>query len=258
MLSNLSNYSKAELSLAKEQLSIATESVKCLHDLGYFDGDNDAAYQRISAQISYESTLLKTEMQMREKADEKPVSEPETKSNSDTNTKSDISSGYADIYVDGSYNENTNTYGYGVLIQNKTGEKKRVISGNGIARHGGRNVEGEVAGAKRALEFAMAHGYTDVTIYHDYEGIGKWADQLWKRNKPYTKDYADFVASCRNNMSIRFVHVDGHTGVEGNELVDTVAKEACGMATTKKAMDALDRVRSESSNIRCVDDEMVF
>ena len=115
-----------------------------------------------------------------------------------------------------------------------------------------------MAGAKRALEFAMAHGYTDVTIYHDYEGIGKWADQLWKRNKPYTKDYADFVASCRNNMSVRFVHVDGHTGVEGNELVDTVAKEACGMATTKKAMDVLDRVRSESSNVRCLDDEMVF
>lgn len=258
MLNNVSNLTDSGLSTLKKTVSVAVESVKRLYDLGYFDGDNYDAYQRISARISYESTLLKTETQRRDKivSESKPVSDMNT--NKDIDDKSDVSSGCVDIYVDGSYNENTNTYGYGVLVQDKAGEKKRVISGNGIARHGGRNVEGEVAGAKRALEFAMAHGYTDVTIYHDYEGIGKWADQLWKRNKPYTKDYADFVASCRNNMSIRFVHVDGHTGVEGNELVDTVAKEACGMATTKKAMDALDRVRSESSNVRCVDDEMVF
>ena len=135
-----------------------------------------------------------------------------------------------DIYVDGSFNAETGEYGYGVYIL----DTKRVLSGNGVARSGGRNIEGEVAGATRAINFALQQGYSEVTIFHDYEGIGRWGDKDWKRNKPYTETYSNLVEKARETLKITFVHVDGHTGVEGNEIVDVVSKKACGIELTPK------------------------
>lgn len=139
---------------------------------------------------------------------------------------------HADIFVDGSYNPDTNEYGYGVYIAD--GERQRILYGRGVCEANGRNVEGEVAGAKAALEsISLMHQYNSVTVYHDYQGIGSWADKKWNANKPYTNAYARFVDRCRSRgVDIEFKHVDGHTGVEGNEYVDKLAKIACGMKLT--------------------------
>ena len=136
------------------------------------------------------------------------------------------------VFVDGSYNPDTNEYGYGVYMDD--GEKQRILYGRGLCEDGGRNVEGEVAGAKVALErISIMPQYKSVTLYHDYQGIGAWADKEWKANKAYTNAYSRFVEKCRDKgLEIKFEHVDGHTGVEGNEYVDKLAKIACGMNLT--------------------------
>lgn len=147
-----------------------------------------------------------------------------------------------EVYVDGSYNAETGCYGYGCLID--YGNKRKVLYGNGICKANGRNVEGEVAGARAALsDISKGNNSKNVVMYYDYEGIGSWADGKWKANKDYTAGYADFVKKCRSEgMQIEFSHVKGHTGNQGNEYVDKIAKVACGVDLTRSEQEMLSQL----------------
>lgn len=139
-----------------------------------------------------------------------------------------------EMFVDGSYNQDTGDYGYGVYIL--MDGKAKVMYGKAPTEYGGRNVEGEVAAATVGLEVLrkMGVGRRPITVYHDYEGVGGWADGMWKCNKDYTLQYARGVRELRSlGMDIEFRHVTGHTGVEGNEFVDVLAKSACGVPMTR-------------------------
>ena len=147
-----------------------------------------------------------------------------------------------DVYVDGSFNSDTNDYGYGVYMTD--GKNQQIIVGRGQQKESGRNVEGEVAAASAALSALSTSRYDSVTVYHDYQGIGSWADRDWKANKGYTKAYADKVAAFRDaGMNVTFKHVDGHTGNEGNEYVDKLAKVACGVGITPSERDFISQLR---------------
>ena len=62
-------------------------------------------------------------------------------------------------------------------------------------------------------------------IFHDYEGISKWATKEWKCKNQYTKAYLEFIDSNPGIVS-EFIHVYGHTGNIYNELADKLAGEA--------------------------------
>ena len=150
---------------------------------------------------------------------------------------------HVDIYVDGSYNSKTEEYGYGVYIDD--GKQQQIYYGHGICVEGGRNVEGEVAAARIAIEYFKSNPhYKSLTIYYDYNGIGFWPDKKWRANKAYTIEYAQFVNQIRNNnnLQIDFQHVNGHTGVKGNEYVDKIAKVACGIKLTQKEKEFLSQL----------------
>jgi ribonuclease HI len=89
-----------------------------------------------------------------------------------------------------------------------------------------RNVAGEVMGSKLAIEYCLKNDINKVEIYHDYEGIGAWADRRWKANNQLTQGYRDFVAEARQTMEISFVKVKAHTGNKYNEIADKLAKKA--------------------------------
>ena len=149
---------------------------------------------------------------------------------------------HIDVFVDGSYNPATNEYGYGILMDD--GESKRIMYGKGLCCYEGRNIEGEVHASEVALRTIMNEGkYTSVKIYFDYMGIGAWANRDWATNKDYTRAYANFVNAVRENgIAVNFEHVKGHTGVNGNEFVDKLAKIGCGIALTsseKKFLEVL-------------------
>lgn len=132
-------------------------------------------------------------------------------------------------FVDGSYNATTGVYGYGgFLIHDNT---KEILQGNGNEPEMAsmRNVAGEVLGSVAAITEAISLGLKEITIYYDYMGIEMWATGKWKRNKAGTKAYYNFVQKSKESIQIRFVKTKAHSGVEGNEEADRLAKEAVGL-----------------------------
>lgn len=138
-----------------------------------------------------------------------------------------VSEPYA--FVDGSFNSATGVYGYGgFLVVN--GEKIILTgSDNDEEMASMRNVAGEICGSVAAVEKAIELGLPELSIYYDYAGIEKWATGEWKRNKAGTIEYHDFMQQVRGQIKLHFVKVKGHSGVEGNEEADRLAKSAVGI-----------------------------
>lgn len=132
-------------------------------------------------------------------------------------------------FVDGSFNQATGTYGFGGFLVNKG--KKIVLFGsdNDQEMASMRNVAGEIKGSEVAIRKAIELGIKELVIYYDYMGIEMWATGGWKRNKAGTIQYYEFIQSVKDQIKLRFIKVKGHSGVEGNEEADKLAKQAVGI-----------------------------
>lgn len=132
-------------------------------------------------------------------------------------------------FVDGSFNKATHIYGYGGFLV--TDNEKYVLQGadNDAEMATMRNVAGEIKGAEAAVKKAIELGIKELVIYYDYMGIEMWATGAWKRNKAGTIAYHDYIMSVREQIKLTFVKVKGHSGVEGNEEADKLAKQAVGI-----------------------------
>lgn len=132
-------------------------------------------------------------------------------------------------FVDGSFNPATNVYGCGGFLV--VGTEKHVIQGSDDDEEMAsmRNVAGEILGSKLAIEKAIELNLPEITIYYDYLGIEMWATDKWKANKAGTIAYKNFIKESSEKIKINFKKVKGHSGIEGNEEADKLAKESVGV-----------------------------
>lgn len=139
-------------------------------------------------------------------------------------------------FVDGSYQKESGTYGYGVVFflkkelrAKREGRIEEKGSGTEEAYREMRNVSGEILGACRAVELALQYDLHSLSIFHDYQGISSWAKGEWKCNKEKTKAYRKFMQDAEKKIRLEFVKVPAHSGIYYNELADRLAKEAVGI-----------------------------
>ncbi|VDN48514.1 RNase H [Petrocella atlantisensis] len=141
--------------------------------------------------------------------------------------------GIAKAYVDGSYDHSTKRYAGGAVIL--IGEEEIHINeaGDDTELATMRNVAGELLGAIRAMEWVYNHkdamGIEKLILYHDYEGIAKWATKGWQAKKKGTQQYVTLFNKYSTSYPIEFVKVLAHSGDYYNELADQLAKKALGI-----------------------------
>lgn len=127
-------------------------------------------------------------------------------------------------YVDGSYNEKTTDYSYGMVILVDGKELKFAEKFTNSELASMRNVAGEIKGAESAMKYAVDNGYAEISIYYDYEGISRWCTGEWKATKEGTKKYKEYYDSIKELVKVNFVKVKGHSNDKYNDMADELAK----------------------------------
>lgn len=70
----------------------------------------------------------------------------------------------------------------------------------------------------------------------DYIGVEKWMNGEWKITKPYIQCVKDFCSDKIKEfkLNVRYEHVNGHSGIEGNEIADKMSKNQSEINTFDK------------------------
>lgn len=138
-----------------------------------------------------------------------------------------LNEGKVVAFIDGSYDNGKRTYGSGACIfaPNKI-NIELCSSGKNEKYIELRNIAGEVISALNTIDWAWKNEYDKICIFHDYEGIGKWASGEWKTNNALTSYYKRYIDDKNGIISIEFVKVSGHSNNKYNDRADKLAKSA--------------------------------
>lgn len=129
-------------------------------------------------------------------------------------------------YVDGSFDKDSGSYSYGIVLFTKDGKSEISSMEKDEKMKDMRNVAGEIRGAMVAMDKALKSGKDILYLYYDYMGIEKWAVGEWKANKYGTKMYKSYYDSIKDKLRVVFKKVTAHSGNEYNEEADRLARKA--------------------------------
>jgi len=129
-------------------------------------------------------------------------------------------------YVDGSFDKDSGSYSYGIVLFTKDGKSEISSMEKDEKMKDMRNVAGEIRGAMVAMDKALKSGKDILYLYYDYIGIEKWAVGEWKANKYGTKMYKSYYDSIKDKFRVVFKKVTAHSGNEYNEEADRLARKA--------------------------------
>lgn len=144
-------------------------------------------------------------------------------------------------FTDGAFSNKKYAGGYGIVAFLHNGEKetntmikyKKSFYRNRKAHReilNHHNVGTECEAVKDIIRLAINKQIKKITIFHDYEGISKWANFEWKSQTVYTDDYVRTICDFRKQIDIQFVKVPAHNDIKYNEMADNLAKDALDKA----------------------------
>ncbi len=139
--------------------------------------------------------------------------------------KQDIDEGYIVAYTDGSFDAENNKFSYGVhIFDDKLKETDLCAAYENKYFDKSNNIVGEVYGVISALSWARSFGYNKIKIYHDYEGLAKWASGEWDANSKIAQYYVDkLLKEFYGVIEYIFVKVKGHSNNPYNNKADQLA-----------------------------------
>ncbi|MFN3692359.1 MAG: hypothetical protein ACK4R7_05665 [Fervidobacterium sp.] len=89
-----------------------------------------------------------------------------------------------------------------------------------------RNVSGEIFAVMYSVYYSYKQGYKSLVVFHDYEGLSKWASGEWKSKTEIAKFYKDFLENYRKKgFEMFFCKVKSHDKDVMNNYVDKLAKD---------------------------------
>ncbi len=133
-------------------------------------------------------------------------------------------------YVDGSYDDTTKSYSYGMVMMVKDDELHFNKKFEKDDMSDMRNVAGEIQGSMAAMQYCLDNKIKSISIFYDYEGIEKWCNGDWKAKKEGTQKYVEFYKNASQYVDVDFIKVKGHSGDKYNDMADELAKKALGLA----------------------------
>lgn len=131
-----------------------------------------------------------------------------------------------EVYTDGSYVNGRYSYGYAFIKDGEIVLESKGV-GEDLEAAGMRNVAGEIAAVRHAVEKAISMK-ARIRIYHDYSGIALWVTGEWQAKNKFTQAYAEFMRAHKGVYELK--KVAGHSGDKFNDYVDGLAKEALGIS----------------------------
>ena len=136
-----------------------------------------------------------------------------------------VSNDVANLFVDGSFKDGK--AGYGVYMQTSLQDYKFIGCTDACIGLSMRNVIGEIVATASGIQVARELGFFKVNIIYDYEGIEKWYKGTWQAKNDAAILYNGLLHRLnQQGMQYRFIKIEGHKGITGNEIADKLAKQA--------------------------------
>lgn len=124
------------------------------------------------------------------------------------------------IFIDGACKGNPGPMGAGIILISEAGHYRELS----VPLGQGTNNRAELLALKTALEQLKIPG-SEVTVYTDSQLVVGIFSQGWKPKA--NLDIIGAIKPLLDKHLVSFVHVKGHSGIEMNEKVDSLAKKAC-------------------------------
>lgn len=127
------------------------------------------------------------------------------------------------LYVDGSFSQKTGRSGWGYVVMRN---ENAIFEDFGSCSNdsGSRNIVGELYATLEGVNRCINEKIPEITVVHDYAGIGAWALDHWKAKKPVAVDYKRAIQCYMSQIKINFEKVNGHCGIHWNDYVDELTR----------------------------------
>lgn len=98
------------------------------------------------------------------------------------------------------------------------------------------NIAGEIFAVLMLFEYLLNKtDCTEVTVVYDQQNIGLWAKGIYKAHKELSQLFVSYISTYVNpKIKVNWVWVKSHVGIEGNELVDDIARDTLNEFLSKE------------------------